>query len=376
MFNRDLLPDDQPFALAFSGGGDSLALLSALKSHPSLAAVIHVDHGLRDESAAEAEQARKLAHSLDHKLIVLRWKPKARTTGLQEQARRARYGLLGDYCRQAGIGRLVTAHHADDQAETTLMRLQRGSGWRGAAGMRPVRYAPVWPELAGIKLVRPALNLSREGLRAELGSLEPVQDPSNDNQAYARVRVRAELQDNASLRSDMLQLADEMAQGLRQEQAFIRHDLRGYSLSHEGLFQVPRLIQPVTLALLAPIIGGQSGPADRSRIAEKIIDLKKGEKISIGEGCVGHWDGDILSLMRDRVAITGRRDRRLAPSAVPIELSSNPVIWDGRFLVSARAGQLWPTERQGHVGYKIVSGQGVKVQNLVKERLEAELTGM
>ncbi|MGB3457157.1 MAG: tRNA lysidine(34) synthetase TilS [Litorimonas sp.] len=368
------LPSDTPpFALAFSGGGDSLALLSLLKDHPRLKAVLHVDHGLREDSQDDAERAAALAVELGHALTVLRWTHDGPTSGVQEKARQARYGLMGDYCRAKGIEALVTAHHADDQAETVLMRVQRASGWRGAAGMRTRCYAPVWPELAGLTLLRPALMLRRKALRDVLGDLEPIEDRSNSDTNFARVRARRELAGRDDLTRDMLALSEAMTDGLRAERALFRRALDGHHLTHEGQFSVPRLLPPAVLALVAPIVGGQSGPADRGRIAERQGELSSGRAVALGEGCMGEWDGEILTLSRDPVAITGRRDRRLAPTAVPIAIPQTPIVWDGRFLVSGAAGQLHPERRGVHVGFRVLYGRGVRIENLVRARLDAAL---
>lgn len=372
----NLPADGIQFALAFSGGGDSLALLQELRNHAGLKAVLHVDHGLREGSDSEAQRAAELAKSLGHDLIVLTWAPEGPTSGLQEKARQARYGLMGDYCRAYDIPALLTAHHADDQAETVLMRVKRGSGWRGAAGIWPKRYAPVWPELAGVTLYRPALGVTRAALRANLAALDPINDVSNNDLSFARVRARQELADRPSLTREMLDLSDAMRVGVCDGIARIQTELKGYHLTHEGQFSVPRLISAPALALIAPIIGGQNGPSHRLRIADKLGPLASGEAVSIGGGCMGHWDDEILTLSRDPVAISGRRDRRLMPTAVPIHITPQPTVWDGRFLVSGSAGQLHPERRGPHVGFRVLYGRGVRVRNLVKERLDAALTGM
>ncbi|WP_189494440.1 tRNA lysidine(34) synthetase TilS [Algimonas arctica] len=368
--------DGTSFALAFSGGGDSLALLQQLRNHAGLKAVLHVDHGLRDGSDAEAQYAAALAKSLGYDLVVLTWEPNGPTSGLQEKARQARYGLMGDYCRAHDIPALLTAHHADDQAETVLMRVKRGSGWRGAAGIWPTRYAPVWPELAGVTLYRPALDLSRDDLRAPLSDLDPINDPSNRDRTFARVRARQELADHPTLAQDMLELSDAMRRGVREGIARIQMELKGYHLTHEGQFSVPKLISAPALALIAPIIGGQSGPTQRLRIAEKLEPLASGDTVPIGAGCIGQWDGEILTLSRDPVAISGRRDRRVMPTAVPIQITPQLTVWDGRFMVSGSAGQLHPERRGQHVGFRVLYGRGVRVRNLVQDRLDAALTGM
>lgn len=376
-----LPPEGTPFALAFSGGGDSLALLNHLQGHKDLKALLHVDHGLREGSDVEAVRATDMAAKRGYKLVVLTWvheggKSNLTASGLQEKARQARYGLMGDFCRAHDIAALVTAHHADDQAETVLMRVKRASGWRGAAGIRPICYAPVWPELAGVTLYRPALGIRRADLQANIDAQEPIQDPSNEDPNFARIRARQELVARQTLLRDMLDLSGVMREGVHLGIERIRADIKGYHLTHEGQFSVPRFVSADALALIAPIIGGQSGPINRTRVADKLAPLATGEAVSIGEGCIGHWDGEILTLSRDPVAISGRRNPRVMPTATAIQITPAPIVWDGRFLVSGSAGQLHPERRGPHVGFRVLYGRGVRVRNLVSERLDAALSGI
>jgi tRNA(Ile)-lysidine synthase len=114
-------------------------------------------------------------------------------TGLQERARIARYGLLGDWASEHGLTAVATAHHADDQAETLLMRLNRGAGVRGLAGMRPVSPVP-GPDLA-IPLIRPLLSWRRSELAeiCDAAGVRPIEDPSNEDQRFERARMRSSL---------------------------------------------------------------------------------------------------------------------------------------------------------------------------------------
>ncbi|MGB6231326.1 MAG: tRNA lysidine(34) synthetase, partial [Litorimonas sp.] len=313
---------------------------------------------------------------LGHELIVQRWEPGDISTGLQEKARRARYGLMGRVCRARAVPTLVTAHHDDDQAETVLMRLQRGSGWRGAAGMAERVYAPVWPELAGIRLVRPALGTSREALHRHINGQRYIDDPSNRDATFDRVRARAELFRKPALRHDMIALSREMRRGLEVDRTHMARQLRGLHLTHEGLLTVPRQIDPHTLSRLAPIVGGTEGPGRETRIADKMDALASRRVVSIGHGCLARWNGDALTLSRDPVAMQGRRDGNLAASAVRTEITRQPAVWDGRFLVSGEGGLIRPERRGQHVGYRVLYGRNVRVENLVEARLEALLTGM
>lgn len=367
--------DAQPFALAFSGGGDSLSLLNRLKDHPNLAAVLIVDHGLRERSADEAQRAHSLAARLGHSADILTWSPGRIKTGLQEKARRARYGLMGQACRERGLTRLVTAHHADDQAETVLMRVARGSGWRGAAGMRHSRYAPVWPELAGVSLLRPALSLSRTQLRAGMGELQPIQDPSNRDPQFTRVRTRERLARELALREDMLALSECMMRGLKVERTHIAANINGYDLTEQGRLTLVRPPSLSALCLLAPIIGGQSGPADRQRMSAARERLMDGVSMSLGSGCYAMWVKGHIVLGRDPVAMTGRSDGHLAPSATPTSITTTPRLWDGRFFVSGQGGLIRPTRRKNHVGFTIEDGQNVRVQSLIQDRIDAALRG-
>ncbi len=171
--------------LAISGGPDSLALLLlAHQAFPGRIAAATVDHGLRPEAADEARfvadicAERAIAHSI--------LSPDTPIGGnIQSQARKIRYALLEGWRKREGLDWLATAHHADDQLETLLMRLLRGSGIDGLAGIRARRG----------NIVRPLLDFTKAELVAicrEAG-LSPVDDPSNSDDVFDRVRLRKAL---------------------------------------------------------------------------------------------------------------------------------------------------------------------------------------
>lgn len=178
--------------LAVSGGPDSTALLAlavewarrALKA-PRLAAAT-VDHGLRKESADEAAAVGALCLRLGVSHRILIWRGDKPTTRIQERARAARYALLGAHAREIGAQAIVTAHHLDDQAETALFRLLRGSGVSGLRAMTASR------DLDGVALLRPLLGVAKCDLIAacEARGLAYVRDPANENPRYARTRMR------------------------------------------------------------------------------------------------------------------------------------------------------------------------------------------
>jgi len=178
-----------PLVVAFSGGADSLGLLALLarlpaERRPALEA-IHVDHGLRPDSAAAAARALEAAGRLGVPARCVRVEVRGRG-GLEAAARTARYRALA---REAAGRPIATAHTLDDQAETVLLRLVRGAGLRGVSGMR------ARARIAGAQILRPLLGVRRAALHRVVRALElpVVEDPSNADRRFARNRLRAEV---------------------------------------------------------------------------------------------------------------------------------------------------------------------------------------
>ncbi len=222
---HDIFPsvDDIPsrLGIAVSGGGDSMALLRLIAQWAVVHApkihihVLTVDHGLRAESKAEAKQVAAWVKKFRFKHKILMWVGDKPKTKIAEAARAKRYQLMADYCHAHQIMHLFLAHHADDQAETVLMRLAAGSGVDGLAGMErvslyqqvPSRRRPGSREFldSGLRrddtlpcgddtvyLCRPLLSVSHDRLLETLRAAGQkwIEDPSNTNQKSARVRVR------------------------------------------------------------------------------------------------------------------------------------------------------------------------------------------
>jgi tRNA(Ile)-lysidine synthase len=170
-------------------------LLLAAAARPGLVEAATVDHRLRSNSAAEAAWVAQLCDRLGiaHRTLPIDWQAPPRSA-LQEQARNARYSALAKWMGERGLDVLLTAHHLDDQAETLLMRLIRGAGVRGLAGMRSVGPLPGAPKL---RLARPLLSWRRtelEGVCAAAG-IRPITDPSNLDERHERVRIRRAMAD-------------------------------------------------------------------------------------------------------------------------------------------------------------------------------------
>ncbi len=185
-----LLELQGPFGLAVSGGADSLALLVLAaewgQRHGKRLIVYTLDHGLRPEAGSECAMVAREAEKLGLAVRILHWSEAKPATGLQAAARTARYRLIGAAMRADGAKILMTAHHADDQAETVLMRLAHGSGVGGVGGMTPMA------SVEGVMVFRPLLKMSRADLAAIVhqAGLAATQDPSNADRHYERVRWR------------------------------------------------------------------------------------------------------------------------------------------------------------------------------------------
>jgi len=184
--------------LAVSGGPDSTALMilaarwrKTLKNKPKLVAIT-IDHGLRAEARREAVMVGRLARKLGITHRILRWTGKKPKTGLQEAARMARYRLLAEAARKSHAAHILTAHTLDDQAETVLIRMARGSGLTGLAAMARISALPGDRE-GRIKLVRPLLDVPKARLVATLraAKIPFADDPSNRDPRFTRARLRA-----------------------------------------------------------------------------------------------------------------------------------------------------------------------------------------
>jgi tRNA(Ile)-lysidine synthase len=195
--------------LAVSGGPDSIALMwlaarwrRSLKRGPRLIAVT-VDHGLRREAAREARDVKRLAQALELEHRTLRWRGAKPKTGVPAAAREARYRLLAQAARQSGATHIVTAHTRDDQAETLLMRLLRGSGITGLAAMARET------ERDGVYLARPLLEISKAQLTATLtrAKIAFADDPTNRDRSFTRPRLRALMPQLAAEGGDAKNLA-------------------------------------------------------------------------------------------------------------------------------------------------------------------------
>ena len=324
-----------PIAIAFSGGGDSLALLLLTLRHAGGRPVyaLSVDHALQEGSAGQIAKAAQQAEALGAISHQFYWHHGQITSGVQEAARKARYGLMGAFCREHEISSLVVAHSRDDQAETLWMRKQCGGGWRAMAGMSAESYAPVWPQLRDITLLRPLLNWSRESLRdvcRQAGQLWH-DDPSNQDLNYLRVQARQALAGDTVLAGSLLEEGAAMRARREAEQAEALTQLREITLSGCGSAHISgdAILNEVAMARLLMCVSGHSQMADMARV--RALHDAMGEPGYVSQtlgGCViERMDGG-FGVARE----TGRWLKQQQPEPLP---AHSPSVFDGRFEITA-----------------------------------------
>lgn len=319
--------------VALSGGGDSVALAALMSTwaeqHGTAVLAATVDHRLRPGSAAEAAEAGAIARRLGigHDLLV--WVHDGVAGNLQDAARRARYGLLADWARQRGLGAVALGHTANDQAETVLMRLARGAGVDGLSGMDWCRRdgEVVW--------LRPMLGIGRAALRAWLRARDIawVEDPSNEDPAFERVRARrvlAGLSDIGLTAMGLARTADRLRDARealsvaarRAAARWGRLDGTGAIVLGAGLFrEEPREIARRIVATAVQWLAGAEYPPRHGPVAE----ILEGRDVTV-LGCQAKWWREALWLFREVEALGAVRAR---PGAA----------WDGRWRLLPPAGE-------------------------------------
>ena len=322
-------------AVAVSGGADSLALTILCqrwaKARGGGAVALSVDHRLRPESKAEVRQVARWLRARAIAQHILTWdragpRPAA---GLQAAARTARYGLLANWCRKHGVLHLALAHHAGDQAETILMRLVRGGGVDGLAGMSAIASRE------GVRLIRPLLPVAPERLRATLQAAGQswLEDPSNRDPNFERVRWRRLIP--ASFVPELASAAAEFG-ALRCAREREVADLLAHArIGSAGFLSLPLAelnavggdVAERALARCLIAIGGESyGPRQESlaRLRHGLASDRRGRTLG---GCRILCRGQRLFIFREAAA-AGERVKVRAGA---------PARWDGRFDIRTTA---------------------------------------
>ena len=318
-------------AVACSGGPDSMALLGLThdwtkRSGGNVVALI-VDHRLRIGSSREAAEVAKALCRYGIRAEILTREGGEIHSGLQERAREARYRLLQEYCRKHGILHLLVAHHRDDQVETVFMRKAKASGVDGLAGMTFLL------EYKDVRILRPLIDCSKGRLRATVASwnLPVVEDPSNNDERFERVRIRRRPTAPA-LANELIEVASRNSLVRRDRESAVAAGLaqtcalfpEGYALLDPLIFSsVSTEIAHSCLAAICAMIGGKAHPPRRARTAQLLKVLTE-DRISGGRtlsGCRIVPKGQKLLFFRE------------ANHIEPAMRVETDILWDGRFRV-------------------------------------------
>jgi tRNA(Ile)-lysidine synthase len=338
-------------ALAVSGGSDSTALMVLFAdwlrqrgADPAAHTVLTVDHRLRPESAAEAEAVAGLAAKLGFRHATLVWEGAKPQTGLQAAAREARYRLMADHLRSCGTPMLLTAHTRNDQAETLLMRLARGSGLDGLAGIAPsARLGP-------LRVLRPLLDTPKARLRATLEArgIRWIEDPSNQSPVFERTRLRAarDALDALGLTSDMLALSVRRLQRARaaldsvtdnycaEPEGVVHTDRCGFfRVDREQLSQASEEVFLRVLACCIAAAGGSDEPVPLGKLEPIVDGLRRGKDLEAGSWTLARA---LITAAPETIQVE-REPGRQPPPRLSLA-SGTQALWDGRFAVAVAAG--------------------------------------
>ena len=341
-------------ALAVSGGADSLALMHLAnewcrREGRESPVAVTVDHDLRTASSQEARDVHSWAQQAGIEHTTLKWLHGGPTANLQSQARQARYSLMGNWMRAKGLATLATGHTADDQAETFLMRLARGSGLEGLSGMKVLAPFPSAAQ-AGLMMARPLLGFSHarlvETLRAR--NLTWIEDPTNDDTRFLRVQVRKLIPELASLGITTGRLT-ETAAHLARANSLVSDLARelaeqaveawpwGYALlDTRRLGDAPEELACRVLARTLKTVSGAEYPPEYAQTMSVLEWLRD------PEGDAGRTLGGCrLARRPEGRVLVCREDAALErDNPVCIVRAGETMVWDGRFsvLVPVEAG--------------------------------------
>ncbi|WP_136660924.1 tRNA lysidine(34) synthetase TilS [Nitratireductor sp. XY-223] len=322
------LRPSKTLCVAVSGGSDSTALLHLLDKHlkssggPRLVAVT-VDHGLRASSSGEAEQVAAFCSSRDIKHITMQWTGEKPASGLQDAARNARYELLREAALSVGAAAILSAHTRDDQLETIRMRQRRGMG-RGLSGMAEAVLfrRDTW-------ILRPLLKVTRNALRGvlERDGIGWIDDPSNEDRRFERVRVRKE-GGGPQVDDELLSMVEAIAEARRKDGQRLSRFLHDDVVIHGDMIAelplVPEGLSDVlqqAVALLAALLGGRAYlPGSRSQ--DQIARLVTGggpPRVNLSRSVIDR---------RARRVFVYRERRSIPTIRLP---AGGEAVWDGRY---------------------------------------------
>lgn len=287
-------------AVAVSGGVDSICLLHWCKLAGMDIVALHVNHRLRAVADVETEYVRDLCAGLDIPCQIFYWDGEKPTVGLESAAREARYKMMTDFCRENGIYALLVAHQADDQIETFLMNLGRGSGLYGLAAMRRETMRD------GVRIVRPLLDVYRAELRAycDENNIKYFIDEMNSDPHYTRVKIRQNrhlLYEKLGISDARILLAIENLGRLRDEiennvDELVKSvvDNRRAVFQDTFLFDLSDDIRLKFIGTLIQTIGGDKYPPRLNSLSNALSWLHADCKFTLGHCTVRRLNNKIL----------------------------------------------------------------------------------
>lgn len=370
-------------AVAVSGGADSmaLALLAAewAKARGGQAVALTVDHGLRRESLREARTVGRWLRARNIPHHILRWPGKKPKSGVQAAAREARYRLLQDWCREHDVLHLFLAHTLDDQAETFLLRLERGSGADGLACMPAVAERPF------VRFLRPFLGVPKARLIATLQARgqDWIEDPSNQAERFARVRIRRLLAAADGLTAVHLAKAAAVMANARaaNEKAVAASLARACRIHPAGFIEadmaalrgIPRgVLRRLLLRCLIAVSGAAYPP--RGEKVERLLDAI----LASAGDFRGRTLGGCRVLPDAGKLVIGREWAKEETRAIAV--SRKPFLWDGRFWIAlsrCRGGRGMRVAPLGETPWaEIIGGAPHLRRSLIKAALRASLPAL
>lgn len=305
---------DQKLAVAVSGGVDSICLLCWLANLKLDITALHVNHRLRAVADEETQYVQDLCEKLGVPCKVFYWEGDKPETGLEAAARNARYKMMTDWCKETDTKALLVAHQADDQIETFLMNLGRGSGLYGLSAMRPVSYRD------GVKIIRPLLKVYRAELKeyCDNKGIKYYTDEMNKDPHYTRVRIRQNrhvLSEYLGISDARILLAIENLNRTREALENKVSDLvdtvleNGRAVFTESfLFDLPPDIRLKFIGTLIQTIGGNNYPARLNSLTSALDRLQNDCKFTLGH-CTVRRLGDRILVVSEGAKTSFRKRR-------------------------------------------------------------------
>ena len=304
-------------AVGVSGGIDSMCLLYWLHEVGADVVCLHVNHRLRPEADTETDYVADVCAQLNIPCQIFYWDGEKPEKGLEAAAREARYKMMTDFCHEKGIEYLLTAHQSDDQIETFLMNLLRGSGLYGLSAMLPKS------ERDGITILRPLLEVSRAELKkyCDDNNIKYFIDSMNSDEHYTRVKIRQ----NRHLLNDKLDISDarillaiqNLARTREWMDKYIANRIEmvirkwGAMFSASFLFDEAEEIRLKFLGSLIQKIGGDDYPVRLNSLQMALCNLQKDCKFTLGHCTIRRLNDRILIVPEGkRTSFRKRHEKR------------------------------------------------------------------